>query len=214
MGVVTTSKKWLNNMVSNVKIMMTIDDSDVCPVCGAYWAGDGYCSGGFITEYPKMSGGRHPRSSDGKMSRDEWERGRAKRIAELRKELEMNNFHGSKLFIKQLTDEHRKYVGLVPPSMEVRIGGTPFLSGFERVVIGAHGPYIEFNESQCLIPLVTKEGQEWREESSPKYIWLYPEGFPEIKVYKQVRPVKYASYVVGKMYVDYWSVTPACRSDC
>jgi hypothetical protein len=127
------------------------------------------------------------------------------RVLELRKQLELLNYQGSRLFFQKMTDEHRRLVGPVPASHPVNIGEMPFLSGFERVVIGAHGPYIEFDESQCLIPLVVKEGQEWREEGSPKYIWLYPVGFPDIKIYKQVRPVKYASYVVGKYYIDYWT---------
>jgi len=129
------------------------------------------------------------------------------RINELRKVLELNNYRGSKIFLGRLTDEHRKLVGQVPGSCAVRIQGTPFLKGFNRVVIGAHGPYIEFEKHHLLIDLRTQQGQKWREtEGSPKYLWLYPCGFPDIKVYKQLRPVEYASYVVGKFYVDLLAV--------
>jgi len=133
----------------------------------------------------------------------------AERVRELRKELESKNYKGTKAFLKRLTDEHRKLAGQVPTSCAVSINHVSFLTGFNRVVIGAHGPYIEFEEDQCLIHLKTKEGQEWREQEtgySPKYLWLYPEGFTEIKVYRQLHPVEYASYVVGKLYVDLLSV--------
>jgi hypothetical protein len=131
----------------------------------------------------------------------------AERVRELRKDLESRNFKGPKAFMKRLLDEHRRLAGQVPTSCAVSIRGTPFLSGFNRVVIGAHGPYIEFEDHHCLLALRTKQGQEWREtEGSPKYLWLYPCGFPDIKVYKQLRPVEYASYVVDKYYIDLLAV--------
>ena len=130
------------------------------------------------------------------------------RIQELRKELESKWYGGSKAYLKRLEGEHRKLVGAVPTSRKVNIRGVIFLGGFSRVVIGSHGPYIEFDESDCLIPLRVKEGEEWRQasEGSRKYYWLYPAGFPDIKVYHQVRTVDYASYVIGKYYVDLLSV--------
>jgi hypothetical protein len=130
------------------------------------------------------------------------------RIQELRKELESKWYGGSKGYLKHLENEHRKLVGDVPTSCQVNLRGIIFLAGFSRVVIGSHGPYIEFNEGDCLIPLRVKEGEEWRQasEGSKKYHWLYPVGFQDVKVYHQVRTVDYASYVVGKYYVDLLSV--------
>lgn len=130
------------------------------------------------------------------------------RIQELRKELESKWYGGSKTYLKRMESEYRMLVGAAPTSCKVYLRGIIFLSGFSRVVIGSHGPYIEFNESDCLIPLQVKEGEEWRQasEGSRKYHWLYPQGFNDIKVYHQVRTVDYASYVIGKYYVDLLSV--------
>jgi hypothetical protein len=131
------------------------------------------------------------------------------RVIELRKMLEQKKFKASKKTYEKFITEHTQLFGNIPSSQKVYIDRALFLKEFNRVIIGAHGPYIEFEESQYLIPLHIKEGQEWRLNTTryyPRYYWYYPEGFPQIKIYKQISPVKYASYIPGKYYVDVWTV--------
>ena len=81
--------------------------------------------------------------------------------------------------------------------------GTLFASGFNRVVHGGRGDYVEFEENQILLPLLCKYGNDISDsEQDIYYWWLYPEGHPDIKVYLQRRCVKYANYKIGKYYVS------------
>ena len=65
--------------------------------------------------------------------------------------------------------------------------GTLFATGYNRIVHGERGDYVEFERDQIV----------------PKhYWWLIPETDPETKVYFQKKTVKYADYKIGKYYVD------------
>jgi hypothetical protein len=131
-------------------------------------------------------------------------------VTELRKELERKKFAASIKTYERLTREHKRILGDIPSSQKIYIDHALFLKGFNRIVIGAHGPYVEFEEVQCGIPLYIKEGQEWRLYETrfhPHYLWYYPDGFPQIKIYKQIQRVKYADYIPGKYYVDIWIVS-------
>lgn len=87
------------------------------------------------------------------------------------------------------------------------LDGNAFLSSYNRMVIGNHGPYIEFAETDIMQFVVMKVIHEtWRPAfDKAKYVWMTPviDGIPqEVKVYHQRWPVKYADYVKDRLYVS------------
>lgn len=70
-----------------------------------------------------------------------------------------------------------------------------------RVVHGERGDYVEFDKLDITWPLEYKFGEP---SNNPEhyYDWLYPRGFPNIKIYHQRRTVKYADYKIGKYYIS------------
>lgn len=83
------------------------------------------------------------------------------------------------------------------------LDGTLFALGFNRVVHGGRGDYVEFEEDQILLPLISKFGNDIsKDDLDIYYWWLYPKDHPEVKVYLQRKTVKYADYKVGKLYVS------------
>lgn len=104
-----------------------------------------------------------------------------------------------------------------------------FAQGYERIVYGDHGPYIEFNKEQIKLKLFSKFGNDIDFDNLPDlnykyyYYWLYPYSDNTIKVYLQIKPVSnlpnapkrydgkpssfdrkegYADYKRGMFYVD------------
>jgi hypothetical protein len=74
-----------------------------------------------------------------------------------------------------------------------------------NIIYGDHGAYIQINKNDLCIGLKVKEGQEWRltpEYKNIKYLWKYPIGMPDVKVYEQKNTVKYAPYIVGMFYIN------------
>lgn len=88
-----------------------------------------------------------------------------------------------------------------------------FSNGFQRLVIGDHGPYIEMDSISILTQ--PKLGQEWRIMSrTAKYEWHIPLRHREVKIYRQLNPVGYADYRVGMFYVcpyELFNVEPIDR---
>lgn len=99
------------------------------------------------------------------------------------------------------------------------IGGKTVATDYLRVVLGDYGAYVEFDEGMLTIreSMTLKEKQEWRNDpeylekrcltKKVKYVWYVwrtgPEKFQrEIKVYRQLNPVKYADYLPGKFYIS------------
>lgn len=81
--------------------------------------------------------------------------------------------------------------------------GTLFAEGFNRVIHGGRGDYVEFEQNQILLPLLSKFGNDIKHDDLDIYCWwLYPEGHPEVKVYLQRKTVKYADYIINKYYVS------------
>jgi hypothetical protein len=84
---------------------------------------------------------------------------------------------------------------------------------WNRIVVGAHGPYVEFlNYQDFYKQLVIPEDQLWRVEDKRynkkvKYAWYAPKNLPDLKVYAQTKAVSYADYVPGCYYVDLYEVT-------
>lgn len=81
--------------------------------------------------------------------------------------------------------------------------GTLFATGFNRVVHGGRGDYVEFESSQILLPLISRFGNDIsKDDLDIYYWWLFPKGHPEVKVYLQRKTVKYTDYKIGKLYVS------------
>ena len=70
-----------------------------------------------------------------------------------------------------------------------------FAQGYERIVYGDHGPYIEFSREQIVATLKSKYGSyipKLPDESYKYfYLWLCPIEAPDVKVYWQIKPVTY-----------------------
>lgn len=83
--------------------------------------------------------------------------------------------------------------------------GTPICFGYDRIVVGDYGAFIEFSEEQILNEFVCKKGEEFRltdKRYNCKYIWLTLDDDSDIKIYHQLKTVKYADYKVGKYYIS------------
>lgn len=81
--------------------------------------------------------------------------------------------------------------------------GTLFANGYNRIVHGGRGDYVEFEKEHILLPLISKFGNNILKDNLDIYYWwLYPEGHPDTKVYLQKKTVKYADYKIGKFYVS------------
>lgn len=81
--------------------------------------------------------------------------------------------------------------------------GTDALSRCSRVVVGAHGPYVEFDVENSMFKMYVPDDQRWRLSGgyNCKYVHKQPIGRNE-KIYLQMGLVGYADYLVGKHYID------------
>lgn len=113
--------------------------------------------------------------------------------------------------------------------IELRIPSGPLFScGYERIVYGDHGPYIEYTRNQILHDLISRQGLKLVNlpdinKCKYYYFWLFPVNYQRIKVYWQIKPVSdkpnaplradgkpscfgrvegYADYKRGMYYVD------------
>jgi hypothetical protein len=93
--------------------------------------------------------------------------------------------------------------------------GTVIASGYNRIVIGDYGAFVEFSRAQANARhLKIKEGQSYRIEDPRyaehvKYLWLTADDDSDVKVYDQKRLVEYADYKPGMLYVSAYEVFPA-----
>lgn len=99
--------------------------------------------------------------------------------------------------------------------------GTLFACGYNRIVYGDHGPYVEFEAEQIRLTLLKR----FPDPQKPGifYVWMYPQNHWNVKVYYQIKDVRnlrnapkrpdgvqsgydrqegYADYIVGKYYVS------------
>jgi hypothetical protein len=80
--------------------------------------------------------------------------------------------------------------------------------GYDRIVIGDYGAYIEFDADRN--DFYAPDAQKWRLDdtkySNIKYIHLCPIGDESVKIYYQLNPVKYAEYKPYKYYVSVFDV--------
>lgn len=84
---------------------------------------------------------------------------------------------------------------------------SPICDGFDRIVIGDYGAFIEFSGSPYSNSFIIKQGQEYRVfdkqySNGVKYIWLTIDDKSNIKIYFQKKKVLYADYIPHKFYVS------------
>ena len=93
------------------------------------------------------------------------------------------------------------------------LNGSLICNGYDRIVIGDYGAYIEFSSEQANKDLfIIAPGQEYRLEprySNVKYIWLTIDDGSQIKIYYQKNTVSYADYKPRYYYISVYEAYPA-----
>lgn len=83
--------------------------------------------------------------------------------------------------------------------------GTLFANGYERVVHGGRGDYVELTKEQISVKIVSHFNQPLPDvinlDEEYYYYWLEPEGRTE-KIYWQIKTVSYADYKPGYYYIS------------
>jgi hypothetical protein len=82
---------------------------------------------------------------------------------------------------------------------------TLIATGYDRIVVGDYGAFIECNRSQIVNDnIIIKKGQEFRlnNKYNVKYIWLTAIDDTDIKIYYQIRTVDYADYKLKMFYIN------------
>jgi hypothetical protein len=80
---------------------------------------------------------------------------------------------------------------------------TEVAQGYERVVIGDRGPYIEFSDNHIVwMSLHIPKDQSWRVAGRCYYIEYRTDDKSNVKVYKQKAVVGYADYKVDMLYIS------------
>lgn len=86
--------------------------------------------------------------------------------------------------------------------------GTLIAKGYERIVIGDYGAFIEFSVKQGIKEnIIIQKGQEYRindekYRKNVKYYWLTANDLSGIKIYLQQKTVSYADYIPNMYYVS------------
>ena len=81
----------------------------------------------------------------------------------------------------------------------------PYLiaNGYQRVVIGQRGPYVEFTKNQILdTELYIPKSQLYRLSDPKVYYIEFRTVEKNIKVYYQMRNVAYADYLINHFYIS------------
>lgn len=81
--------------------------------------------------------------------------------------------------------------------------GTLFANGYERVVHGGRGKYVELTKEQIEVSMVSKFNASIPDEITNEpfyYYWLLPIGRQD-KIYWQCNTVQYADYKVNYYYI-------------
>lgn len=108
---------------------------------------------------------------------------------------------------KKVREEYRKRLFLPEISYGEEIefftkSGTHIATGYERVVIGDRGPYIEFNDEMMTDNLFVPWEQEYRIGHGVCYYEEWRSNDDSyVKVYYQKRLVKYADYKLEMWYI-------------
>lgn len=91
------------------------------------------------------------------------------------------------------------------------LSGTVICEGYERIVIGDYGAFIEIKPQDMRTDMLyVPREQEYRfseqYKDRVKYYWLTAKDNSNIKVYQQVRGVSYADYKAGMFYISPFEV--------
>ena len=88
----------------------------------------------------------------------------------------------------------------------VLLNGKILAHGYERVVHGDRGDYVEFTKDQLILPLKSKFGQDIPDSilgtENYYFYWLVPTEGIEYKIYWQIKIVQYADYKIGYYYIE------------
>ena len=93
------------------------------------------------------------------------------------------------------------------------LGFIPICNGFERIVVGDYGAFVEFTPKQaCAENFIIEPGQEYRLQerykNTIKYIWYRANSITDTKIYYQLNTVDYADYKKGMFYVSVYDLIP------
>lgn len=133
-------------------------------------------------------------------------------VNEILDDLESRTKYGAKNFYNKLEDKnereliHEYYKGKLTIPInggDIKLqnaAGTLISEGYDRVVIGDYGAYIEFNNDQAIT-----ENFELKYPGTPKrpvkYLWLHTKDNLKTKIYLQKAKVSYADYKPGFYYI-------------
>jgi hypothetical protein len=83
------------------------------------------------------------------------------------------------------------------------LSGFVIATSFRRIVYGGRGAYVEFTPNQMfMFHLTIPSSQQWRISSRVAYYIEYrTKDESNVKVYFQLRPVVYADYIPGMLYI-------------
>ena len=123
-----------------------------------------------------------------------------------------------------LGDVRQKYIDQMPSWCKisgdpnrglVSHEGMPIATGYDRIVVGDYGAFIEIDPSHMLMDnICVQHGQEYRINDERfrdhvKYFWYTATDRSNIKLYFQQKTVTYADYVPGMWYVSVYEVLPS-----
>lgn len=100
--------------------------------------------------------------------------------------IEDKNLLESKLSLSELGDEIKEFYTL---------NDKLFATGYNRVVYGDHGPYLEFDQKHIKLKLFSRFNNPIDVNNLPDenhkyyYFWMYPYGSIDTKVYLQIKSV-------------------------
>lgn len=80
--------------------------------------------------------------------------------------------------------------------------GTLISKGYNRIVVGDYGPFIEFTKKQIMAKNIKKKWPGKQNKSGMKYIWCETRDQEKTKIYFQLEKVPYADYKPDYIYVD------------
>lgn len=90
--------------------------------------------------------------------------------------------------------------------------GTLIAVGYEKIVIGDYGAFLEINKENVIGKnLEIKKGQEYRYndpkyKDNVKYLWYTTKDDSDVKIYYQKKTVPYADYKPKKFYISPYEV--------
>lgn len=127
-----------------------------------------------------------------------------------------NHFHYQKLDTEFSSQVREYYKSNIPQFLRIEGSRQPLFSkngsqiakGYDRIVIGDYGAFIEFSKSDAMkFDYIVESGQEYRMidpkyKDNVKYDWYTMDDGSHVKIYHQKKQVTYADYQVGKYYVS------------